>query len=744
MPKIEREALRKLLDDALSVSVTFKHIEGVNPCRISFDGAEYFVYIKNLSPAQLSNNNPDIWRIQLPIRDIFKDIKESPLPFILLGYDGENDIYTTWNPHWAKQRLNLAKSVSFYSRLSVQENARIEKQFQRQELNNEGEVLAFPREKIPYFLINMGQFFPDMSEYVAMGSRKRTEANEAYKFFSDAKNIANFAHYLAAGGLMDNAINNYCRAIRKLINEGYISRNRKIFLVCDSIAEYFQTIKPFIAIPEITAINEVWHNTYSAALVNYISFLMRISNVNTEEVVIQGKTEEGKQQIANEVFYSFCNINHLGNFKSFLCGKDLTESSIITYVNAIAKLIKEGIFGCYQNIFLQYHCISDYSIAIEQFLILPEISELNNQWKCVFSEALRHYIHFLVSDSVASNLGQSATNTIQIVASDKKNIETETEEETEQKFENIDWEAEFTNEQGKLTRIANPELIDKLRPYLDTEYRSPSCAYNTVADFYPDRYHSPIMELKDWQKLFDQIDWSNPYYKHKTLNANIGDEQEGKRKTHILRVLFPDGSIVQEKRVSETLLKVVKYAGADCVKKLNINACGENMIVAEPYINPCYSKGTKHVENNLYVNTCSDTQTKYNVINKISEDLNLNLQVDFVSVVSHEVIGINPATSTRAKIKVTLPNGRVIQCAKVLDTLIEVIKYAGVENVRNLDIGINNDNLITNKVTPTYEMSLKPLGNGSFVHTNSSTETKLEQIQRISDDLNLLLIVELV
>ena len=739
--KVEREALRKLLDDALSVSVTFKHLEGINPCRISFDGAEYFVYIKNLSPAQLSNNNPDIWRIQLPIREAFENIKNSSLPFILLGYDAENDIYTTWNPHWAKQRLNVAKSVSFYSRLSVQENARLTNQFQRQELNNDNEVFAFPREKIPYFLVNMGQFFPDMSEYVAMGSRKRTEANEAYKLFTDAKNIADFAHYLTVGGLSSTTINNYCRAIKKLISEGHISRNRKIFLACNSIAEYPQTINHFIAIPDINAMNEVWHNTYSAALGKYIHFLMEISNVNTEEVVVKDEFKESEQHKENEVFESFCNANNLVHFRNFLCGKDLTDRSINTYVNAISKLFKENYFYRYQNTFLQYKCISDYSIAIEQFLNIPKISEINNQWKCVFSAALRHYIHFLIERENGSD--NTETDDLQTKADDNiKNIPTHIEDSKtlEEESENMDWEAEFTNDQGKLTRIANPQLIDKLRPYLDTEYRAIPTALNIVEDFYQDRFS--LMELKDWQKLLDNISWDAPYYYPSAVA-----ESEGKRKTHILKVTFPNGAEIMEKRVSETLVKVVQYVGVENVRSLNIVVCGANMIVAKNEINPRYKTATKHIKSGLYANTCSDTPTKASIIQQISDKLNLGLNVEFIPI-DDDQIPQAPVVSylkkARAKIKVTFPDGKTIQYAKVLETLIEVIQYAGIENVRKMDIKINNDNLITNKVAPAYEVSLKSLGNGLFAHTNSSTETKLEQIKQISDNLHLGLTVKLV
>ena len=82
-----------------------KFISGENPYTIRVDGEDVFVYIKNLSPAQLSNKNPDIWRVQLPVKDDFEQIKNSDSLFILLGYDAENDVYTSWNPYWCKQRL---------------------------------------------------------------------------------------------------------------------------------------------------------------------------------------------------------------------------------------------------------------------------------------------------------------------------------------------------------------------------------------------------------------------------------------------------------------------------------------------------------------------------------------------------------------------------------------------------------------------------------------------------------------
>ena len=133
----------------------------------------------------------------------------------------------------------------------------------------------------------------------------------------------------------------------------------------------------------------------------------------------------------------------------------------------------------------------------------------------------------------------------------------------------------------------------------------------------------------------------------------------------------------------------------------------------------------------------------------ISEALHLNLTVDFISIDDSDqpqAVPIPYATpiQSRTKIRVTFPDGRIVQEGRVSNTLIEVIKFAGAQNVRDLNITINNDNLVSNKVTPTYESSLKPVGDDLFIHTNSSTQTKFAQIQQISDELNLGLTVELV
>ena len=101
--KIDREELKTKLEEVLGKEPSYQRIDGLNPLHVMLDGREFYIYIKNLSPAQLTNDNENIWRVQLPIRDLFDTVKNSPATFVLLGYDAQNDVYATWNPTWVQR-----------------------------------------------------------------------------------------------------------------------------------------------------------------------------------------------------------------------------------------------------------------------------------------------------------------------------------------------------------------------------------------------------------------------------------------------------------------------------------------------------------------------------------------------------------------------------------------------------------------------------------------------------------------
>ena len=213
-----------------------------------------------------------------------------------------------------------------------------------------------------------------------------------------------------------------------------------------------------------------------------------------------------------------------------------------------------------------------------------------------------------------------------------------------------------------------------------------------------------------------------------------------------MKVITPDGHIFCERRVSETLVAVIKYVGVERVQEMNINVCANNMIVREEEINPRYALATKYIDKDLYANTCCDTSTKASIIKQISDNLQLGLLVEFVSIDGSACEPIqSSSTSTRQKIKVTLPDGKIIRYNTVVDTFIEIIQYAEVQNVRDLNIKVCGGNLILTKdqINPRYKSSTRLVKDGWYCNTNLSTYKKAEILKKISESLALNLTIEL-
>lgn len=105
-------------------------------------------------------------------------------------------------------------------------------------------------------------------------------------------------------------------------------------------------------------------------------------------------------------------------------------------------------------------------------------------------------------------------------------------------------------------------------------------------------------------------------------------ESSKRQRKYIIRVVFPDNHVSCSKMVWETLVDVVRYAGAREVMNLGISIMGDNLVSSELNPNERYRVGQKEVEEGLYVCTYSSTDTKYDQIRKINRDLGLGLRVE--------------------------------------------------------------------------------------------------------------------
>ena len=111
------------------------------------------------------------------------------------------------------------------------------------------------------------------------------------------------------------------------------------------------------------------------------------------------------------------------------------------------------------------------------------------------------------------------------------------------------------------------------------------------------------------------------------------DETQKKRVSrYIIRVKYPDGRVFDSNLVWETLVDVIKYAGPEKVKQLNILCMGDNLVSSRQNENPTYRSAQKEIGRGLYVCTYSSTETKYKQIVRINMDCRLGLEVEKVYI----------------------------------------------------------------------------------------------------------------
>jgi hypothetical protein len=161
MKKILAKDLKLKFVEVLSKNTSFKYEDG-NPFLISIDSNSYYVFLKNLSPAYFKNS-PDVTRIQLPFSQHFKYIIGQEKPFIILGFDIDNDVFVGWNPDLIKSRLNFKQNVSLYSRNSYQSNV-VDNEFFSGLLSNGEKIILFKRNLLINYFENNKKIFTEKTQ----------------------------------------------------------------------------------------------------------------------------------------------------------------------------------------------------------------------------------------------------------------------------------------------------------------------------------------------------------------------------------------------------------------------------------------------------------------------------------------------------------------------------------------------------------------------------------------------------
>lgn len=265
--KIRPETLLQLIRVFLDLSDEFTYISGTQPFLMSFANKRYYVYIKNVSSAYFEDRG-DTTRAQLPVKPEFDNIKNSPHPFVFLGYDADNDVFICWNYYVAKKRLNAARSVSFYSRRYFQEEVK-PGEFLRKTLKNGDTPILFKRRDIIDFFKRIDTFFID-------------EANSSYLQYRDKINYQNaFEKYIISKGLSESTCYKYSKALEGRVSDGisyYITKENTNIFYFSKIHILEDWLKKLFDTKEFNELDTVGKHMYSCSLDKYIQFHTDINN----------------------------------------------------------------------------------------------------------------------------------------------------------------------------------------------------------------------------------------------------------------------------------------------------------------------------------------------------------------------------------------------------------------------------------------------------------------------------------
>jgi hypothetical protein len=358
--KIYPETLRQLMVEILENSPSFSYINGTQPFLMSFDGKEYYVYVKKLSSAYFKER-PDTTRAQLPKRDDFEEIKKSPSPFIFFGYDQANDVLVCWNFHIVKTRLNEKESVSFYSRQFFQEEVSLGT-FLRKRLKNDDEPILFKRKDLIEFFIRIDTFFPLAENDAPIALCYTPKLSEETETVEDKK------LFVSNGKLLKITNSTLIEQLKPLIEQ------KRTLEVWQFVENFYKGQFPAMKLRD-------WR--------------ILVKEIDFEESISETTENNECLEIPHKI-YSLDNVRN--RFISYMQDTGLSERSISHYTQALSGRTSEGIRKYLNPDLEDIFKITDISLlnlwlsklfSNQEYMILDEIG------KKMYSCSLKKYIQFV-------------------------------------------------------------------------------------------------------------------------------------------------------------------------------------------------------------------------------------------------------------------------------------------------------------------------------------------------------------
>ena len=170
--------------------------------------------------------------------------------------------------------------------------------------------------------------------------------------------------------------------------------------------------------------------------------------------------------------------------------------------------------------------------------------------------------------------------------------------------------------------------------------------------------------------------------------------KRGRAKRKLLRVTFPNGKVVCYKSTTDTMIATMQELGDDVISNIKLDLCHLPLLSKEIY--PKYEEWMKPVCNGWYLNTQSNSDTKFLQLNAINEQLSLGLKIELgEDFIAQDNPNKEKRTRTKGEILVKLPDGQCFANNSITNTFLEVIRGIGIDKIKKKELSWCGKPLIT-------------------------------------------------
>ena len=171
----------------------------------------------------------------------------------------------------------------------------------------------------------------------------------------------------------------------------------------------------------------------------------------------------------------------------------------------------------------------------------------------------------------------------------------------------------------------------------------------------------------------------------------MDESLKGRAKSKKLRVRFPDGVEYCYSSSKETFLETLRKIGGVKLSRVKLEVCHLPMFSRDVY--ELYKDFMEPIGDGWYVNTQSDTYTKFLQLKVINGQLHLRLEIDMSEDFKGKRIHRGP--KGMCVLEVTFPDHTVIGEENTAETFMQCIWHLGIDDVRKLHLQHSGKELIT-------------------------------------------------